>query len=54
MYRALYALIGVEPESTQKRTKPPCCDPDTGLPPGVDGALVDDLVARSRALTHRR
>jgi hypothetical protein len=54
VYRALYDLIGVAPEPTEKRTKPPCCDPDTGLPPGVDEILVDDLVARSRALTRRR
>lgn len=54
VYRALYNLVVVEPEPTEKRTKPSCCDPDTGLPPGVDEGLVDDLVARSRTLTRRR
>ena len=54
VYRALYGLIGVEPEATQERTKPPCCDYGTGLPPEVDQDLVDDLVTRSRALTRRR
>jgi hypothetical protein len=54
VYRAVYDVVGHEPEPDEKRTKPPCCDETTGLPPEVDEALVDDLVQRSRALTRRR
>jgi hypothetical protein len=54
VYRALYDLVGHEPEPDEKRTKPSCCDTATGLPPTVDEALVDDLVYRSRTLTRRR
>ncbi len=54
VYRALYNLVEHEPEPDDKRTKPPCCDETTDLPPEVDDALVDDLVRRSRALIRRR
>lgn len=54
VYRALYDLVGHEPEPDVKRTKPSCCDATTGLPPGISQTLLDDLVRRSRALTRRR
>jgi hypothetical protein len=54
VYETLYRLVGHEPEPGEGRSKPPCCDKTTGLPPEVEEALVDDLVQRSRALTRRR
>lgn len=54
LYDALYELAGVRPRTGDKRTKPRCCDDDTGAPPVVDADLIDDLVARARAITRAR
>lgn len=54
VYETLYRLIGSRPEPGEGRSKPQCCDQETGLPSKVDEDVVDDLVARSRALTRRR
>ncbi|ONI82561.1 hypothetical protein ALI22I_41705 [Saccharothrix sp. ALI-22-I] len=52
LYDALYELAGVRPRLNERRTKPPCCS--DGAPPVVDSDLVDDLVARARALAKSR
>jgi hypothetical protein len=48
----LYELAGVRPKLSEKRTKPPCCE--DAAPPIADADLVDDLVARARALAKSR
>ncbi|RKT57789.1 hypothetical protein [Saccharothrix australiensis] len=52
LYDALYELAGVRPRLDERRTKPPCCG--DGGPPTSDEDLVDDLVARARALAKSR
>ncbi|WP_033436705.1 hypothetical protein [Saccharothrix sp. NRRL B-16314] len=52
LYETLYELAGVRPKLTEKRTKPPCCE--DAAPPVADADLVDDLVARARALAKSR
>ncbi|NUT96984.1 MAG: hypothetical protein HOY78_33675 [Saccharothrix sp.] len=52
LYDALYELAGVRPRLNERRTKPPCCS--DGTPPSADADLVDDLVARARALAKSR
>lgn len=53
LYDVLYEMAGVRPKLSEKRTKPPCCS-DAGTPPLADADLVDDLVARARALARAR
>ncbi|GAA3841312.1 hypothetical protein GCM10022243_04610 [Saccharothrix violaceirubra] len=52
LYDALYELAGVAPRLDERRTKPPCCA--DGVPPLADADLVDDLVAKARALGKAR
>ncbi len=52
LYDALYELAGVRPRLNERRTKPPCCA--EGTPPVADVDLVDELVARARALAKSR
>lgn len=52
VYTLLYEALGTEP-SQEVRTKPPCCDDATGMPP-VTAQLVDDLTDAYRALNKRR
>ncbi|CCH35166.1 hypothetical protein ABZ816_41895 [Actinosynnema sp. NPDC047251] len=52
LYDALYELAGVRPRLNERRTKPPCCA--DGTPPAADADLVDELVARARALAKSR
>ncbi|WP_199441740.1 hypothetical protein [Umezawaea beigongshangensis] len=54
VYELLYELADVRPRSADRRTKPSCCDDESGAPPITDPAVVDDLVARARALVRRR
>lgn len=53
IYTLLYELVGVEPPDDAERTKPPCCDTETGLPAELELAL-DELVDRARKLARRR
>lgn len=39
VYAELYRLLGIEPEPSERRSKPPCCDEEDGSPP----VLPDDL-----------
>ncbi|MBW4715949.1 hypothetical protein [Saccharothrix obliqua] len=52
LYDALYELAGVRPRLNERRTKPPCCA--DGVPPEAGDELVDELVARARALAKGR
>lgn len=52
LYEVLYELAGVRPRLDQRRTKPPCCT--DAAPPLADRDLVDELVAKARALTKSR
>lgn len=52
VYSSLYELLGLAPPSS-RRTKPPCCREQDGQPPQMDEAIIDDLVARTRALFGR-
>lgn len=47
VYQQLYALSGHEPPDQAGRSKPPCCDSETGQPP-VDATQLDALLARMR------
>ncbi len=46
----LYELVGHEPEPGVSRTKPPCCDEESGQPPVTDQDLVEALAQRVRRL----
>ena len=46
IYDLLYRLIGHEPEPGASRTKPPCCDEESGEPPVTDQDLVEALSQR--------
>ena len=50
VYDALYQLAGTWPTDNTRRTKPSCCDPNTGTPPSADAEVIDDLVRRARSL----
>lgn len=47
VYQQLYALAGHEAADQAERSKPPCCDTETGDPP-MDTDLLDDLLTRMR------
>jgi hypothetical protein len=47
VYRQLCVLAGHEPPDQAGRTKPPCCDTETGEPP-VDSGLLDEVLSRMR------
>lgn len=53
VYTQLYDLVGV-PKPKEKRTKPPCCGSEDGLPPLSGQDVVDELVERAKKLTRRR
>lgn len=49
VYGQLYALVGQTPPDQAARTKPPCCDAETGSPPaGAD--LLDQLLPQMRRI----
>jgi hypothetical protein len=50
IYRQLYRTLGLS-EPTEERTKPPCCEDDTGAP--VDPDLLDRFEAAARKLRGR-
>ncbi|MEV5673640.1 hypothetical protein AB0L28_33340 [Streptomyces sp. NPDC052503] len=50
VYALLYKLARVEQPSKERRTKPPCCSKDDGLPPNISTELFDSLVDQARAL----
>lgn len=49
VYQQLYALVGHTPPDQAARTKPPCCDAETGSPP-VAADLLDQLLPRMRRI----
>jgi len=52
VYAQLYRLVGLEPEPSEKRTKPPCCD-DGGVAPEL-GAHAEEIAARAIELRKTR
>jgi hypothetical protein len=53
IYTLLYQLMDLSPPDTARRTKPPCCDPETGLPAELE-SLLEELVDRARRLAGAR
>lgn len=53
IYTLLYELVGVRPPDDEKRTKPPCCDGDSGLPVELE-AEIEELLDRARSLARSR
>ncbi|MFI5931816.1 hypothetical protein [Actinoplanes sp. NPDC051494] len=45
VYYELYRIVGFEPDSSEKRTKPPCCGDDGSAP--AMGQLAEDLALRA-------
>lgn len=52
IYAELYRLVGHAPESSDKRTKPPCCGAD-GTAPAL-GPVAEDLALRATELRKTR
>lgn len=50
VYGLLYELVGHEPELGAGRTKPSCCDGETGQPPVTDEHVVEALSQQTRRL----
>lgn len=55
VYAALYDLAGLTPPPADDgRTKPSCCDEQSGQPPTFDVEALEDLVTRARELRRSR
>lgn len=52
VYAELYRLVGHEPESSEKRTKPPCCGEDGSAP--ALGQAAEDLALRASEIRKTR
>ncbi|MCO8276848.1 hypothetical protein M1L60_40340 [Actinoplanes sp. TRM 88003] len=52
IYAELYRLVGHEPEPSEKRTKPPCCDEEGAAP--AFGRAAEDLALKATELRRTR